>query len=57
MAEETVVTAPKAKADFHLVVIHAFDGRKKGEKITDADVIAEMQSHHLDHHCRKIAPQ
>lgn len=56
MADEKQAPVP-ATPDFHLVVVHPFDGRKKGEKITDAAVIAAMQDHHMNHHCRKVFPQ
>lgn len=57
MADETVVTAPKAKADFHLIVVHPFDDYQRGQKIDDAGVITDLEAHHLSHHCRKVFAQ
>jgi hypothetical protein len=53
--EATPTSAPKP--DHHLVVVHPFDGYRRGDPITDAKAIAALQPHHLSHHCRKVFPK
>jgi hypothetical protein len=59
MADEKQDNAPvaPANAEFHLVVVHPFEQYQRGQKISDAAVIAALQAHHLSHHCRKVFPQ
>lgn len=56
MADEKAPVVP-AKPDFHLIVIHPFGDYQRGDKITDASVIAAMEESHADHHCRKVFTQ
>lgn len=57
MADEKQTPVAPAKPDFYLVVVHPFGDYRRGQKIEDAGVIADLEAHHLSHHCRKVFVQ
>ena len=50
---QSVISAP----DYHLVVIHPFDGYAKGQKIENAATIASILSSDNASSCHKVFPK
>ena len=54
--KEAVKEAP-AKPDHHLTVVHPFADFKRGDLVTDPDVIAQILNGDNKHHCHKVFPK
>jgi hypothetical protein len=55
MATEKSQQAPAAPTKPHnLVVIHPFGRHRRGDLISDADLVAEVKASENAHHCRQV---